>query len=59
MEAVVEKLPPDLNDQKLITDVEQFLYFHRNADLTAEVLHVRLLFAILKVLKLPPPRTDE
>ena len=48
------KLPDDFNDEKLIADVEQFLYFHRNADLTSEVLQVRLLLAILKILKSPP-----
>ena len=52
------KLPDDLNDEKLIVDVEQFLYFHRSADLTAEVLQVRLLLAILKMLKSPPHRMD-
>ena len=51
------KLPSDV-DAKLIADVEQFLYFHRSADLTAEVLQVRLLLAMLKILKSPPPRTD-
>ena len=58
MEPVDERLPTDLNDEKLIADVEQFLYFHRSADLTAEVLQVRLLLAILKILKSPPPRMD-
>ena len=58
IEPVDEKLPTDLNDEKLIADVEQFLYFHRSADLTAEVLQVRLLLAILKILKSPPPRMD-
>jgi hypothetical protein len=38
-------------DAKLIADLEQFLYFHRSADLTAEVLQVRLLLAIYKILK--------
>ena len=38
----------DPGNAKLAADVEQFLCFHRNADLTAEVLQVRLLFAILK-----------
>ena len=52
------KLPTDFNDEKLIADVEQFLYYHRSADLTAEVLQVRLLLAILKILKSPPPRMD-
>ena len=36
-----------LDDAKLMADVEQFLYFHRSADLTAEVLQVRLLLAML------------
>ena len=58
MEPVDERLPTDLNDEKLIADVEQFLYFHRSADLTAEVLQVRLLLAILKILKSPPHRMD-
>ena len=52
------KLPSDVDDTKLIADVEQFLYFHRSADLTAEVLQVGLLLAMLKILKSPPPRTD-
>ena len=56
-EDVDAKLPTDLNDEKLIADVEQFLYFHHSADLTAEVLQVRLLPAILKILK-SPPRMD-
>ena len=47
--------PPDaprsLDDEKLMADVEQFLYFHRSADLTAEVLKVRLLLAMFKLLK--------
>jgi len=47
-----------LNDEKLIADIEQFLYYHRSADLTAEVLQVRLLLAILKVLKSPPAGTN-
>jgi len=40
-----------LDDEKLMADVEQFLYFHRYADLTAEVLQVRLLLAMFKLLK--------
>jgi hypothetical protein len=47
------KVPDDLDDKKLIADVEQFLYFHRNSDLTGEVLEIRLLLAILKTLKSP------
>jgi hypothetical protein len=43
--------PAIADDTKLVADVEQFLYFHRSADLTAEVLQVRLLLAIYKVLK--------
>jgi hypothetical protein len=50
-----EKSPGDFDETKLVADVEQFLYFHRSADLTAEVLQVRLLLAIWKILKLPPP----
>ena len=51
------KPPSELDETKLIADVEQFLYFHRSADLTAEVLQVRLLLAIFKLLKsaLPAP----
>jgi hypothetical protein len=46
-----------LEEATLVADVEQFLHFHRSADLTAEVLEVRLLLAIYKLLKtaLPPP----
>lgn len=49
-EANSQFLPADPGNTKLIADVEQFLYYHRIADLTAEVLHVRLLLAILKLL---------
>jgi len=37
-------------NSNLVADVEQFLYYHRSADLTAEVLQVRLLLAILELL---------
>jgi len=41
----------ELDESTLLADVEQFLHFHRSADLTAEVLQVRLLLAIFKLLK--------
>jgi hypothetical protein len=40
----------DPGNVNLIADVGQFLYYHRSADLTAEVLQVRLLLAIMKLL---------
>lgn len=39
----------DPGNVNLIADVEQFLYYHRSADLTGDVLQVRLLLAILKL----------
>jgi hypothetical protein len=39
----------DPGNAKLMADVEQFLYYHRSADLTAESLQIRLLLAILKL----------
>jgi hypothetical protein len=42
--------PADPGNVNLIADVGQFLYYHRSADLTAEVLQVRLLLAIMKLL---------
>ena len=51
--------PADFGDSSLIADVEQFLYYHRSADLTAEVLQVRLLLAILKLIGSKEQRFDK
>jgi hypothetical protein len=48
----------EFDETTLVADVEQFLHFHRSADLTAEVLEVRLLLAIFKLLKAALPVPD-
>jgi hypothetical protein len=48
-----------LDDSTLLADVEQFLHYHRSADLTAEVLQVRLLLAIFKLLKSALPAREK